>query len=56
VSAGLIRPDHHPAADNGDPIAWHQLRRILALRTNNLDDQLLATARATAGMKTGVSR
>jgi hypothetical protein len=52
VSASPVRPD----ADTGGPIAWRRLRRILAVRTNNLDDLLLATARASAGMKTEVSR
>ena len=43
MSTGLVRPDHHPAADTGGPIAWARMRRILAVRTDNLGDLVMLT-------------
>jgi ADP-heptose:LPS heptosyltransferase len=39
----LVRPDHHPAADLGGPVDWSSVRRILAVRTDNLGDVVMLT-------------
>jgi ADP-heptose:LPS heptosyltransferase len=37
------RPLGHPAADRGEPVPWRRIRRVLAVRADNLGDVVMLT-------------
>ncbi|MCP2257696.1 ADP-heptose:LPS heptosyltransferase [Streptoalloteichus tenebrarius] len=43
VARRRARPHRHPAADQGGPVPWSRLRRVLAVRPDNLGDVVMLT-------------
>jgi ADP-heptose:LPS heptosyltransferase len=49
------RPRRHPAADRGAPVPWPEIRRILAVRADNLGDVVMLTP-ALRALRSAVPR